>query len=109
LKRLAFAEPAARDLAGIIDYIALDNPAAARKVYRSIVESVERLRRFPDLGRPGRLPETRELSVAPLPYLIVYEADAEAVKILAVFHTSRDLARALAERQEERRMPPSDR
>lgn len=108
MKRLVFAEPAARDLAGIIDYIALDNPAAARKVYWSIVESADRLRRFPDLGRPGRLPETRELSVAALPYLIVYEADAEAVKVLAVFHTSRDLARALAERQQERGMPTDD-
>jgi toxin ParE1/3/4 len=103
LRRLLFAEPAARDLDGIIDYIALDNPVAAEKVYRSIVEAADRLRRFPELGRPGRLHETRELSISALPYLVVYEADPETVTVLAVFHTSRDLARALAERQQQRK------
>lgn len=41
----------------------------------------------------------RELSLSALPYIIAYEADANTVTILAVFHTSRDLARALAERR----------
>jgi len=106
LKRLVFAEPAAHDLDSIIDHIALDNPPAAEKVYRSIVEAADRLRRFPELGRPGRLPRTRELSLSGLPYLVVYEADADTVTVLAVFHASRDLARALAERLQERKTPP---
>lgn len=92
------AEPAARDLEGIVDYIALDNPVAAERVYRGIVSAVEKLPEFPVLGRPGRHPETRELSIADLPYLIVYEVGSEAVTILAVFHTSRDLAKALRDR-----------
>jgi toxin ParE1/3/4 len=103
LKRLVFAEPAARDLEAIIDYIALDNAIAAENVYRRTVEAAELLRQFPDLGRPGRLAATRELNVPALPYLIVYEANAEAVTVLAVFHTSRNLARALAERERERK------
>lgn len=103
MKRLVFAEPGARDLDSIIDYIALDSPAGAEKVYRCIVEATDRLRRFPELGRPGRLPQTREFSISALPYLIVYEADAETVTVLAVFHTSRDLVRALTERQQERK------
>ena len=98
LKQLIIAEPAARDLEGIVDYIALDNPAAAENVYRGIVRAAERLPEFPALGRPGRHPETRELSVSGLPYLLVYEVSADAVTILAVFHTSRDLARALRDR-----------
>ncbi len=98
MKQLVIAEPAARDLEGIVDYIALDNPVAAENVYRGIVHAAEKLPEFPALGRPGRHPETRELSVPDLPYLIVYEVSAEAVTILAVFHTSRDLAQALRER-----------
>jgi len=66
------------------------------------VTAAERLRRFAELGRPGRLPGTRELGIAALPYVIVYEADDQAVTIIAVFHTSRDLARALIERAAER-------
>lgn len=98
MKHLVIAEPAARDLEGIVDYIALVNPVAAENVYRGIVQAAERLPEFPALGRPGRHSETRELSVSGLPYLIVYEVSAEAVTILAVFHTSRDLARALRDR-----------
>jgi toxin ParE1/3/4 len=60
---LFFAEPAERDLKGIIDYIALDNSAAAEKVYRAIVAAAGRLIRFPEIGRVGRLPDTRELTV----------------------------------------------
>lgn len=99
--RLVFAEPAARDLDSILDYIALDNPTAAENVYRSIVATAERLTQFPEMGRVGRLPETREFSVSPLPYVIVYQIGSGVVTILAVFHSARDLARVLAERSAE--------
>lgn len=101
MKRLVIAEPAERDLEEIVDYIALDNPSAAQSVYWEIVTAAERLPEFPALGRPGRYPETRELSVSDLPYLIVYEVNAEAVTIVAVFHTSRDLASAMRERRSD--------
>lgn len=99
--RLVIAGPAERDLDSIIDYISLDNPSAAEKVYRAIVATAWRLTEFPEIGRVGRLPGTREFSVSSLPYLIVYEVGADVVTILAVFHTARDLARALAERKSE--------
>ncbi|WP_288198345.1 type II toxin-antitoxin system RelE/ParE family toxin [uncultured Pleomorphomonas sp.] len=98
MKKLVIAEPAVRDLEGIVDYIALDDLAAAEAVYRGIVDAAGKLPHFPALGRPGRHPETRELSVSDLPYLIVYEVDAETVTILAVFHTARNLVQALRER-----------
>jgi toxin ParE1/3/4 len=98
LKRLVFAEPASRDIEGIADYIALDNPAAAKRVYRAIVTAARTLREFPALGRPGRHPETRELIVPDLPYLLVYAVSADAITILAVFHTSRNLAKVLRDR-----------
>jgi toxin ParE1/3/4 len=102
LKRLVIAEPAARDLEGIIDFIAVDDPRAAERVYRGIVRVAEKLPAFSALGRPGRHPETRELSVPDLPYLIVYEVGPHAVTILGVFHTSRDLAKALRDRMGSR-------
>ncbi len=99
--RLVFAKAARRDLEDIIDHAALDNPAAAEKVYRAIVASARRLRDFPDLGRSGRLPDTRELHVSSLPYLIVYQVGTEVVTILAVFHGARDLVHALAARRKQ--------
>ncbi|MDD7973480.1 type II toxin-antitoxin system RelE/ParE family toxin [Roseinatronobacter alkalisoli] len=98
MKQLVIAEPAARDLEGIVDYISMDNPVAAERVYWGIVSAAEKLPEFPALGRPGRHPKTRELSVADLPYLIVYEVGPDAVTILAVFHRSRDLAKLLRDR-----------
>jgi toxin ParE1/3/4 len=103
--RLVFAEPAERDLKDIVDYIALDNTAAAEKVYRAIVVAAERLTRFPDIGRVGRLPDTRELTISSLPYLVVYQVATETVTILAVFHGARDLPSALAERKAQLEPP----
>lgn len=99
--RLVFTRAAAGDLGAIVDYIALDNPAAAERVFRAIVAATERLTEFPDMGHVGRVPDTREVMVAGLPYLIVYQVMADAVTVLAVFHGARDLARAISRRRNE--------
>ncbi|TAN03668.1 MAG: type II toxin-antitoxin system RelE/ParE family toxin [Rhodanobacteraceae bacterium] len=96
--QLVFAQTARRDLQDIIDYIALENSAAAGKVFRAIVAVTRQLVDFPEMGHAGRLPDTRELAVAGLPYLIVYQVGGNVVTIIAVFHGARDLVRALAER-----------
>lgn len=96
---VAYAAAAKRDLNAIVDYIALDNPAAAEKVFRAVVGVTEQLADFPEMGHAGRLPETRELAVAGLPYLIVYQVVRETVTIIAMFHRARDLVRLLAERR----------
>ena len=100
MKTLLIAEPAGRDLEAIVDYIARENPAAAENVYRQIARTAAKLPEFPALGRPGRFSGTREMNVAGSPYLIVYEVNVEAVTILAVFHTARNLAAALRDRME---------
>ncbi len=103
--RLDFARAARRDLDSIIDYIAEDNPAAAENVFRAIVATARRLAEFPGIGHAVRLPDTREFAVTGLPYLIVYQATADAVTVLAVFHGARDLARALAGHHDELSKP----
>jgi len=50
LRRLVFAEPAADDLEAIIDYIALEDPAAAEAVCRGIMRAAERLPEFRTLA-----------------------------------------------------------
>lgn len=101
--QVAFTAAARRDLDAIIDYIALDNPAAAKKVFRAIVATTRRLADFPEMGHPGRLPDTREIAVVGLPYLIVYHVAKNAVTVIAVFHGARDLVQALAERRKTAR------
>lgn len=99
--RLIFTRPARGDLNAIVDYIALENPAAAERVYRAIVESARRLTDFPNMGHAGRCPGTFEYSVTSLPYVIAYQVEADLVMVLAVFHAARNLTREIVERRSE--------
>lgn len=96
--QVAFAAAAKRDLEAIVDYIAQDNPVAAAKVFDAVSAVAARLADFPEMGHAGRLPDTRELVVAGLPYVIVYHVARDVVTIIAVFHGARDLAGALTGR-----------
>jgi len=51
------------------------------------------LRYFPEAGRIGSSPGTREWVLRQYPYILVYEimrAETDAVVILGVFHAARD-------------------
>lgn len=83
--KLRWTAPALRDLEEIGDCIARDNPAAAARVVTSILDQVESLTTHPHIGRPGRVPETRELVVPDTPYIVPYRVRGDKVQVLAVF------------------------
>ena len=87
--RVVWLEEAAADLAEVRRYIAQDNPGAAVRTARRIRQAVERLADTPHLGRPGRVPGTRELVVTGTPYIVPYHVTAGRVEILAVIHGAR--------------------
>ncbi|MFZ0927826.1 MAG: type II toxin-antitoxin system RelE/ParE family toxin [Syntrophobacteraceae bacterium] len=70
-------------------YIARDNPQAAVALVKHILNMVDALAEHPAIGRPGRVPGTRELIITGTPCLIPYRAKGKAVEILRVFHGSR--------------------
>jgi toxin ParE1/3/4 len=70
-------------------YIARDSPAAASRVVAVIAAAAERLKQHPAMGRPGRVPGTRELVIAGTPYIIPYRIRADAIEALRVFHAAR--------------------
>ncbi|MBP8310201.1 MAG: type II toxin-antitoxin system RelE/ParE family toxin, partial [Burkholderiaceae bacterium] len=72
-------------------HIATDDPVSARLVVQRILEAVATLADQPALGRPGRVPGTRELVVPKTRYLVPYRVRGDAIEILRVFHTSRRL------------------
>ena len=72
-------------------YTAADDPAAARRVVKRVLDAVSQLEQQPDLGRPGRVPGTRELVVLNTRYLVPYRVHGNTVEVLRVFHTSRRL------------------
>jgi toxin ParE1/3/4 len=87
--KVAYRARARSDIAAIHDYIDERNPTAAADVVRRIQVSIDRLKDFPSLGRPGRFPGVRELVVTGLPYIVVYRPEADRVEIVGVFHGAR--------------------
>lgn len=87
---LSFTPAAAADLEAIRTFLAEDDLAVAERVVARILQSVSMLETFPMLGRPGRVNDTRELTIAGLPYFAVYRiADATEIDVIAVMHTRR--------------------
>ena len=86
--QIVWSETAIANLVEIRKYIKQDKPAAARRLAQWILESVERLAEHPHLGHPGRKPETRELIVEGIPYIIPYRVYRGRVSILAVLHAA---------------------
>ena len=74
-----------------MEYIARDNPDAAREVYAYIRARVNELAQHPEIGRPGRVFGTRELVIERYPFLVPYRIRGNEVQIIRVFHTSQRL------------------
>ncbi len=68
-----WAEPALNDLDAIADYIALDNPEAARRLMQKIFEHVDHLENHPRLGsKPEELKGWRYRQIVEPPCPIFY-------------------------------------
>ena len=79
------------DLIQIWVDIALDNQAAADRVYDRLEARVKILERFPEAGmaRPDIAKDARILVDSP--YLILYRLVSEGVQIVRVLHGARDI------------------
>jgi plasmid stabilization system protein ParE len=88
--RVIWTEGAAQYLTEIVDYIAGDDPQAARRVAKSIFNAVTNLGSMPYRGRKRSVDSSRELIFAPWPYVAVYEVIDDKVYVKGVRLTSRD-------------------
>lgn len=84
--RLEWAALAVADREHIYAFIEADNPRAAVEVDTRFDTAVDRLRLFPNSGRPGRVDGTRELVVSGTPYVIPYRVMDDRVRLLRVLH-----------------------
>ncbi len=89
--RVKWLRKALRNLDEEATYIASDDAKAARFVVERVVGAVAGLADQPGLGRPGRVPGTRELIVKRTRYIVPYRVRGQTVETLRVFHTSRRL------------------
>jgi toxin ParE1/3/4 len=80
--RLEWSHFALADRDEIFDYIEADSPRAAVAMDDLISARVQLLIEFPEGGRIGRVPGTRELIVSRTPYLVAYRVRDDTVRIL---------------------------
>lgn len=75
-------------LNAVTEFIARDNPSAARKFAAEALRQTDLLAAHPGIGRPGRVPGSREL-VIHKNYIVPYRVKAGHVELLRVHHAAR--------------------
>lgn len=87
--RVALTEAAEEDLAAVYAYCTGRSGIATGQVIGAIMRAINGLARFPRMGGPGVVPETRERVMIRFPYRIVYHVNerTQVVEIWRVIHT----------------------
>lgn len=96
-----WSRPAIEDLTGIRDYIAQGSEYYAAEFIQKIIQAVQKLERFPELGRV--IPEIEDSSAREVVfqnYRILYRIKPDRIDIAAVLHGHRNIAKKIAERWE---------
>jgi toxin ParE1/3/4 len=70
----------------IVERVRRDDPRAARALANRIFERCTSLQTVSNRGRMGRIADTRELVLAPLPYIIVYRVKPDTVEFVRIYH-----------------------
>ena len=88
MAELIWTEPALHDLDAIADYIALDNPLAARRLVQRVFQHVEQLEAHPESG--SYPPELRRSSrryrqVVEPPCRVFYRYDRHSRKLYVLY------------------------
>ena len=100
--KVVWGDVAENDLIGIIDYIAEDNPATARKNLRKIKDKAASLFHLPQKGRivpellEQGIAEYRELIVAP--WRVIYKIEKKQVLVFSVLDARRNIEDILLRR-----------
>ena len=87
--RIVWTAPALREIEAIGDYIALESPRASARIVTRVFDRVDTLADHPEIGRPGRIPGTRELVITNTPFIVPYRLRGDQIEVLSVFHGAR--------------------
>lgn len=89
--RIVWTRRYLKELESIGDYIAHDNPRAAKRVVNDIHSKTGRLLSAnPFIGRVGEISGTRELVISGTPYIVAYRVTETQIEVLFVQHGARE-------------------
>lgn len=95
MAEVVWTEPALSDLDAIADYIALENPDAARELVQRIFHHIGQLATHPQSGaKPQELRGWRYRQIVEPPCRVFYREDSDRVYILYVMRAERLLRRS---------------
>ena len=87
--RVRFTPTARRQFLGILAYIKRDKPTAALRFRRRVEQSLSRLERFPESGRPvPEFPELPYREVIVPPYRFFYRVKGKTVWVVGAWHSA---------------------
>ena len=89
MMKVIWFKRAIQDLRSVQAYITQDNPRAAQETISQIKDKVSLFGEQPGIGRPGRIPNTKELVIDHTPFILPYRVRNNKIEILRVLHTSR--------------------
>jgi toxin ParE1/3/4 len=78
------------DRDAIFDYIEAESPKTAAAVDGRIEKQVKALAMFPEMGRAGRVEQTRELVIKRTPFIVAYRIEGGSVRILRVLRGAQE-------------------
>ncbi|MCX7119832.1 MAG: type II toxin-antitoxin system RelE/ParE family toxin [Legionellales bacterium] len=84
--RIEWRNKAYKDALDIVDYIDIENPVAAFGVYEEIHKQISLPSEHPQIGRPGRISGTRELTINKTPFIAAYFVTKNSIVILRILH-----------------------
>jgi toxin ParE1/3/4 len=87
--QVEYTVQARSELRAIRDYIAKDNPAAARKVLTAIEAEIDLLGYFPWNGRKTNVAGVMGRTMSRYPYIVFYRVEVDALVVLHVLHGAR--------------------
>jgi toxin ParE1/3/4 len=92
--KVQWTVPAVDDLGSIRDYIARDSDFYAARFVEKILDTVELLMDFPEMGRV--VPEADDINVREIlfqNFRIMYRIQRESVHVVAIIRGSRDIGK----------------
>lgn len=103
MAQIIWTEPALSDLDAIADYIALENPGAARRLVQSIFAHVDQLEAHPESGsKPAELRGWRYRQIVEPPCRVFYRHQDGCVYILHIMRSERRLRRSELLKRDEK-------
>lgn len=98
MAEVIWTEPALQDLDAIADYIAIEDPRAARCLVERVFRHVEQLVEHPESGsRPPEMRNSRYRQIVEPPCRIFYRYDGRQVFIIHLMRGERQLRKARRE------------